>query len=218
MKHLGLGILLALVAPFAVATCHCRTECHNGDCVCPQGSSCEITCDAPPCHVTCEGDNPQCDAACGNGDCACGPGSHCDFTCHSPPCHVSCDERTDCSGSCANGECLCTAGSRCDFTCDAGPCHVQCEGDHPECNGVCANGTCTCGPRSSCAFTCADDNCHTFCEEGSQCLLTCSPGHPNTQGCFIDECAAGEVTLCPDGITLSCGGAPCPESSPPMEE
>lgn len=194
------------------ASCHEDAgHCDGGECVCPPGASCELECDAPPCHVLCAEDNPRCEATCGNGDCVCGPGSNCDFVCHSPPCHVDCAPDADCFATCGNGECTCAAGSACAFTCDAGPCHVQCEGDHPHCDGQCANGTCTCGPNSSCAFECLDANCHTYCEAGSECLLRCSQPSSGVQGCQFDRCAAGVPELCPDGITLRCGDIECPE-------
>jgi len=190
--------------------CKITGHCGGGDCVCPEGASCELECDAPPCHVECVGRNPECRAECGNGDCACGPDSHCDLTCHSPPCHVQCDESTNCSAVCANGDCTCSSGSECAFTCDAGPCHVACEGNHRRCDGQCANGTCECGPSSVCSFECLDGNCHTYCGQGSSCLLRCGEMAIGAQGCRFDQCAAGEPQLCPDGITLRCGDAVCP--------
>jgi len=209
----GRGLLGFVFVPLLalLADCRCDGECQGWDCVCPEGAACALECESPPCHVDCEGDNPSCEAECGNGDCNCGPGSHCDFTCHTAPCHVNCEGSSDCTGACANGTCVCAGGSDCAFVCDVSPCHVECEGDNPTCNGECANGSCTCGPNSACAFVCEDHNCHTFCGPGSACLLTCPLGTPGSQGCIFDECAAGEPTLCPDGITQSCGGAPCPE-------
>ena len=34
-------------------------DCGNGTCVCDEGDSCDLFCEAPPCHVICEGDNPD---------------------------------------------------------------------------------------------------------------------------------------------------------------
>jgi len=62
--------------------------CRNGTCACPSGDDCRFVCSAPPCHVTCEGDNGSCQAVCANGTCTCGSGSSCDFACKAPPCHV----------------------------------------------------------------------------------------------------------------------------------
>ena len=111
--------------------------CANADCYCARGASCDIWCDAPPCHVKCEGDNDHCKAECANGDCECGSGSNCDFRCVAPPCHVDCAPNTSCAGECANGTCRCKRGSTCDFECKSGPCHVECE------------------PGASCLLTCS---------------------------------------------------------------
>ncbi len=183
--------------------------CRNGECICSEGSNCEIWCDAPPCHVLCEGNNDACDAECANGDCVCGSDSHCDFACAAPPCHVQCDEHTSCTGECANGTCLCESGSTCDFECDTGPCHVECEGD-TECSGTCRNNSCVCGPGSTCSFSCGDHNCTTECGPGASCLLECPEGAPNTQGCNFDSCD-GTPIVCPDGKTVACN-AECPQT------
>lgn len=206
-QALALGLLAFVVG--VVLGC-VTADCSNGACVCPPGASCEFECDAPPCHVECEGDNPECEGSCANGDCNCGPGSNCEFECDAPPCHVECEPGSDCVGDCANGNCTCELGSSCAFGCDAGPCHVDCVGDNPSCDGTCANGSCTCGPNSACAFICSDHNCGVNCGEGSSCVLTCPTGDAGGQGCRFDSCAAGEPTLCPDGLSLVCGDAPCP--------
>lgn len=102
--------------------------CSNGDCVCPAGRSCTIPCSAPPCHITCTADNPECAGVCGNGTCTCGPGSACAFECHSGPCHVACEgSNPSCSGVCANGTCSCGAGSTCRFSCLDANCKHECE-------------------------------------------------------------------------------------------
>ena len=156
----------------------------NGDrCVCAEGADCVLQCHAPPCKLTCAANNPRCVGDCANGDCECGPGSHCEFDCAASPCHVTCRGSTSCSGVCANGTCECLDAT-CDFDCDAGPCHVDC-GPDTACSGVCANGTCSCGAGSQCLFRCLDNLCQY-------------------------ECADGSPLECPDGITISCGGAPCP--------
>jgi len=186
--------------------------CEGGNCSCPAGHDCEFECEAPPCHVECEGENSSCIGECANGECLCGAGSSCDFDCASPPCHVDCEGEA-CTGVCANGECTCEEGSECEFTCASSPCHVHCEGDNERCDGECSNGSCTCGPDSSCAFECQDGNCSFTCGAGSECTATCPGASPGEQGCAFTSCAAGEVTLCDDGETLTCG-APCP---PPPE-
>ncbi|MEM9454085.1 MAG: hypothetical protein AAGF11_07890 [Myxococcota bacterium] len=189
-------MVLGLILSLGFACRPVQADCSNGDCVCEVGASCDFECEAPPCHVDCAGDNPECVAACGNGDCRCGAGSTCTFECQSPPCHVDCEAQTECRGTCANGDCTCVAGSRCDFACDAGPCHVTCEGGHDLCAGVCANGTCRCGVDSRCDFECMDANCPVVCEAGSICTLRCPGGQIGQQGCRFDTCAAGEPTRC----------------------
>jgi hypothetical protein len=110
----------------AIQGCLSRAGCANGTCSCGQGDRCQFTCEAPPCHVTCDGDNPTCTAACANGTCTCGNGSQCNFTCDAPPCHVTCEATSSCTGVCADGQCTCGAGSTCDFTCMSSPCHTSC--------------------------------------------------------------------------------------------
>ncbi|AKT42832.1 uncharacterized protein CMC5_070600 [Chondromyces crocatus] len=186
-------------------------RCADGLCVCEFGASCNLDCEAPPCNVTCDGNNPDCRGACANGECICGTGSSCDFRCDAPPCHVTCEgDNPDCEGTCANGQCTCAVGSSCDFDCGAPPCHVTCEGDNPDCEGTCANGTCACGPRSSCEFTCESGPCHTTCDEGSTCVVHCANGNAGTQDCDITACAIGDVVVCPGGRATTCG-APCPD-------
>jgi hypothetical protein len=182
--------------------------CSGGTCTCPEGGHCEFTCEAPPCHVACEGDNGACSGDCANGECSCGPGSNCQFGCLSPPCHVAC-EGIECEGVCANGECSCAEGSDCVFSCDTGPCHVLCDGDNDRCDGQCQNGACSCGPGSTCSFECLDQNCTFSCAQGAACIARCPAGAPGEQGCAFTTCAAGEVTLCPDGETQACGTS-CP--------
>lgn len=209
-------ILLAFVLLFLLSWLFigCRDgSCQDGTCSCPVGGDCEFECEAPPCHVACEGENGACIGECANGECTCGPGSSCDFGCTSPPCHVACEE-ADCEGVCANGDCTCEEGSSCSFTCDTGPCHVLCDGDNERCDGQCQNGSCTCGPDSTCSFECLDHNCSFTCAEGASCVASCPSGSPGTQGCAFTECAAGEVELCDDGKTMTCG-ADCP---PPPED
>lgn len=200
-------VFLLACLGLALSACQGNGRCEGDACVCDAGASCEFECDAPPCKVTCAGDNPECVGACANGDCECGPGSSCDLSCASPPCHAECQD-SSCRAQCGNGDCTCSAGSSCDFLCTAGPCHVLCEGNHANCNGQCANGSCTCGPDSTCQFECTDANCAFICEAGSSCLATCPTGTPGNQGCTFTECAGGEV-LCPDGKTLACN-AECP--------
>lgn len=202
--------LLMLVAP-ALVSCEADETypCANDACVCPLGESCDIPCAAPPCHLDCAGDNPDCRGQCGNGECRCGSGSHCDFGCHSPPCHVHCEAGSTCTGTCANGTCRCDQGSVCALSCSAGPCHVDCAGDNAQCDGECANGTCRCGPNSRCEFVCTDGNCQAVCESGSSCVLRCPGGAAGAQGCSFSACAAGEPTVCPSGDAVACN-APCP--------
>lgn len=206
----GRNLTLGLAFCLSLFLSGCKDgDCSNGTCACHEGGSCEFTCDAPPCHVDCEGNNVECIGACGDGECECGEGSNCDFTCAAPPCHASCDEGTECTAACANGTCSCEEGSSCSFTCDAGPCHVECEGNNSSCDGECANGTCSCGPGSSCDFTCTDDNCTFDCAAGAECIGRCSAGKAGEQGCRFTQCAAGSETICPDGETVVCG-TDCP--------
>src|SRR5690349_17729250 len=82
--------------------------CTDGTCTCPTRASCDFMCTTPPCHVMCEGQNPECMGACANGTCTCGTGSVCDFECTAPPCHVACQgTNASCTGACANGMCQC---------------------------------------------------------------------------------------------------------------
>jgi hypothetical protein len=198
--------LILLAHAVAVVACD-DDDCEDGTCVCASGASCEFECEEPPCHVDCKGNNDECTGACGNGTCTCGSESNCDFACRASPCHVDCNGDS-CTGTCANGECSCDRGGSCSFECSKGPCHVDCAGDNSHCSGTCENGTCHCGPDSHCEFTCADNNCHVMCEAGATCTLSCPGGSPETQGCLIDTCAAGDSTQCDDG-TIRCG-TPCP--------
>lgn len=149
---------------------------------------------------------------CEGGMCACPPGARCEFECETPPCHVEC-AGADCLGACANGDCTCEEESSCSFTRERGPCHVLFQGDNERCDGQRENGSCTCGPDSTCSFECLDGNCSFICEPGARCVARCAVGSPGSQGCTFTVCAAGEVTLCDDGETMTCGAA-CP---PPPE-
>jgi hypothetical protein len=201
-------MFVLLLGIFALGGCKRHGYCDEGDCVCEKGQRCEFECDAPPCHVDCEGDNPECFGECANGSCSCGPGSDCEFTCKAEPCHVACED-SSCDGECGNGDCTCERGSDCSFSCKSGPCHVVCEGENKRCDGQCANGSCSCGPDSTCFFECTDANCSFLCEAGSACSATCPGGTPGAQGCQFTQCAAGAATVCPDGETIVCG-VPCP--------
>ncbi|MGH1345888.1 MAG: hypothetical protein ACRBN8_30265 [Nannocystales bacterium] len=143
---------------------------------------------------------------CANGTCVCEANANCEIGCAAPPCHVDCLEGSNCEAECANGDCICRTGAACSFACDAPPCHVTCDGDNPSCDGACANGQCTCGPRSSCAFVCDAPPCHANCEAGASCSLSCPSGINGN--CSLDTCD-GEVTMCEDGTTVTCG-VPCP--------
>jgi hypothetical protein len=142
-------------------------DCHNGICDCSPGASCHLGCSAPPCHVTCGGDNPVCDGVCGNGTCICGSGSSCAFECQSPPCHVTCAAHSDCSGTCANGQCVCGEDSTCIFTCASSPCHT------------------TCSPGASCVVFCSAGGAGTqACD-----IVACADGAPVI-------CPNGNATTC----------------------
>lgn len=190
---------------------HRPYACENGSCSCDYGDRCSIYCEAPPCSVTCDGNNPDCVGECGNGDCRCGSGSHCYLSCHSPPCHADCASNSTCEATCANGECVCGLGSDCSFDCLSGPCHVDCVGNNAHCAGVCANGSCKCGSGSQCRFTCQDDDCGITCEAGAHCILDCPSGNAGN-GCQFDQCAAGAPTICPGGYAVTCD-ATCPVDS-----
>jgi hypothetical protein len=215
MAEVSVVRILAAIALGAACLPSCDDDpsffCENGTCWCGPDDPCSVSCVAPPCHLQCAGDNPSCVGECANGDCECGEQAACAFACHSPPCHVRCDSLSDCSGECANGTCTCERGAACAFECRSGPCHVQCAGDNPQCDGECANGNCACGSGSSCHFSCTDRNCSASCAAGAQCALTCPGGRPGQQGCSFTTCAAGPPTICPDGVTTTCG-MPCPQS------
>lgn len=120
--------LATLALFFGLTSCDDELDCENGECRCLAGDECNLTCDAPPCHVVCEEDS-SCSGACANGNCTCEAGADCDFTCDAPPCHVTCEgDNPSCSGTCANGTCKCGPNSTCTFECAAGPCHANCEG------------------------------------------------------------------------------------------
>jgi len=186
VRALELFLILAATG-FAVGACRDDQppgHCDGDRCYCHEGENCAIPCRFAPCKVTCLGDNSSCVGDCANGDCQCGPESQCSFVCVAPPCHVECFDSAGCSAECANGTCSCV-GASCEFDCTAGPCHVECT-DGARCSGVCANGTCSCAAGSACLFRCLDDLCDY-------------------------DCAGGGPTPCPDGVTVSCGGADCPE-------
>jgi hypothetical protein len=186
--------------------------CYGGDCVCGRGAECSFVCDAPPCTMTCAGNNPHCVGECANGNCECGSQSTCDFECAAPPCHVTCNPNSNCLGTCANGSCECMVGASCEFACQAGPCHVNCDGQNKTCRGVCANGTCHCDPGSTCDFECKDGNCKVECVAGASCILRCPRGDAGA-GCDFNECAA--PTVCSDGLSVACNAAcPTPASRP----
>lgn len=148
-------------------------------------------------------------AACDNETCVCPAGASCDIACASPPCHIACGgDNPFCGGSCANAECFCGVGSSCQLDCVAPPCHITCAGQNPSCRGACANGTCTCGPNSHCDFVCQSGPCHATCAAGSSCSMSCPPGLVGTANCAIEQCAAGQPVLCPNGKETTCG-APC---------
>jgi hypothetical protein len=129
-----LAILFVALALVLATACGSRVGgCSSGTCACPSGDDCRFVCTAPPCHVTCEGDNGSCQAVCANGTCTCGSGSSCAFACKAPPCHVTCEPNSSCSGTCANGQCVCGAGSTCSFTCSASPCHTSCAAGAAHC-------------------------------------------------------------------------------------
>src|SRR5262245_33156524 len=91
--------------------CRRDRDCSNRACTCHAHQDCDISCDAPPCNVTCE-EQSRCDAVCGNGSCQCERGARCDFACAAPPCHVQCEgDNAQCDGSCANGTCRCGVDS-----------------------------------------------------------------------------------------------------------
>ncbi|HEX6241903.1 MAG TPA: hypothetical protein VFZ61_13435 [Polyangiales bacterium] len=101
-------------------------DCSNRACTCKAGHDCELSCEAPPCDVSCE-QGARCDAVCANGSCRCGPDARCDFACKAPPCHVECaGDNPQCDGTCANGTCACGTNSSCFFRCESGPCHTTC--------------------------------------------------------------------------------------------
>jgi len=109
----------------------CRAACANGTCTCGSGSHCSFSCDAPPCHVTCE-PHTSCSGTCADGQCTCGENSTCSFTCAASPCHTSCAAGASCVVHCPAG----LAGTEgCDI--------VSCAAGQPT---VCPNGTAvTCG-------------------------------------------------------------------------
>ncbi|HEU5072656.1 MAG TPA: hypothetical protein VFU02_00750, partial [Polyangiaceae bacterium] len=108
----------------------CTGECANGDCRCAAGAACEFSCLAPPCHLTCEGDNPSCEGDCANGTCTCAGGSECAFTCLDHNCGVVCEAGSACTLTCPEG----TPGTQgCDIDCGAGSV------------SSCADGTLACG-------------------------------------------------------------------------
>jgi hypothetical protein len=212
-----LSRLLAIM-PSSLFVLVTATSCHHhdhsywcdaGTCLCSGGRDCAFSCEAPPCTITCEGQNSHCDGECANGSCSCGRDSNCSFDCLAPPCHMSCAAGSVCTGTCANGSCSCAAGASCSFACSAGPCHVTCEQDNPRCDGTCANGTCYCGPGSSCRFACADNNCKVQCAAGASCVLDCPNGGAGSS-CTFNECASS-TTVCPSGLAVACN-APCPAS------
>src|SRR4051812_35306570 len=52
-------VAMLVVAALALPSCLPDGGCTKGSCVCAQGARCQLAWDAPPCHVTCNGDNPE---------------------------------------------------------------------------------------------------------------------------------------------------------------
>lgn len=151
---------------FVLSTaCSGNKDCSNGECACQKGAVCEFTCESPPCHVNCEGDNPSCTGTCGNASCTCGVGSSCEFSCETGPCHVNCEgSNSSCAGTCANGTCTCGAGSDCTFDCLDDNCKFNCEGS---CTVACRPGmageTCQINHCAGGTPTVCADGVHVVC-------------------------------------------------------
>jgi hypothetical protein len=153
--------------------CGGTQDCSNGECSCAPGAQCEFECDAPPCHVTCEGSNPSCHGECGNGTCTCGESSSCDFDCKAGPCHVDCEgNNASCEGTCANGTCHCGTGSSCEFECLDDNCKFNCDGacvvdcsEDGKSKANCAINSCALGDVVTCP-----DGLHLSC--GAACPVT----------------------------------------------
>jgi hypothetical protein len=125
--RLGCALLFGALAAVVACNSGGASDCSNGTCLCPAGTSCELGCAAPPCHVDC-GNGSACTGTCANGTCTCEEGAECEFSCGAPPCHVACTgSNPTCDGVCANGDCSCGPNSVCHFACQSGPCHTTCE-------------------------------------------------------------------------------------------
>jgi hypothetical protein len=109
--------------------------CANGTCTCEPEASCEIPCGAPPCHLSCAANNPECSGDCANGDCTCGGGSTCDFACTDHNCSATCASGAHCTLHCPDAN----AGEQgCKFTsCAAGQATLCPDGTTTTCNAPC---------------------------------------------------------------------------------
>ncbi|HXX67912.1 MAG TPA: hypothetical protein VEK07_12050 [Polyangiaceae bacterium] len=165
--------ILALAGILVLAACHgsAQGDCSNGTCGCPGGTTCDFTCDSPPCSIDCLSGS-TCSAPCADGTCTCEEGAACDFACESGPCQVSCvGSNPSCAGQCWDGECTCGSGSACAFQCASPPCHATCAPDS-SCVVTCPTGT---AGASNCDLSCGGVTA-TVCSDGV--TLTCNASCP----------------------------------------
>jgi hypothetical protein len=169
VTSMNVGWLFAVAVAWLAVGCHGSTnaDCSNGTCGCERGSTCEFSCDSPPCHVDCL-PGSSCSAACADGTCTCEEGAACSFVCNTGPCHVTCvGDNGFCSGECWDGQCDCGSGSTCSFRCDSPPCHT------------------TCDLGSSCVLDCLPNGAG-----GPSCdIVSCATGSPTL-------CPGGEFVTC----------------------
>lgn len=124
--HFIRSIQTVVFAVVVAAAAGCGgSQCSDGDCSCPAGEHCDLTCTTPGgCRQECEG--------------------NCGMTCQAGTCRQECAAGSTCVLGCVGGGCMqqCTTGASCTFACEGGNCTQVCLGN-PNCHATCTGQNCT---------------------------------------------------------------------------
>lgn len=153
---------------------------------------------------------PGCQNAAGTpGFCYCPASESCAHRCTTESiCDLDCAQgNADCSVSCDDScSALCQGADNCNVTCGQN-CLVACQGIKNQCVATVGEGAdVRCELAHLCDITCTGA-CHVDCPGGS-CRVKCLDPSRCTLGCEAKG-SAPPATLCPDQMTLVCGGAAC---------